>query len=80
MFDFRIIVEIAMNKKLSMLETSLKPSTYKTKPKRVQSKEKHALSIIFNQSKTSPNEPLFLNLPLKKRKRNWQLFTVQTKR
>ena len=37
-------------------------STHKTKLKKVQSKQKHALRIIFNQSKTSPSEPLFLNL------------------
>ena len=36
--------------------------THKTKLKKVQSKEKHALRIIFNQSKTAPSEPLFLNL------------------
>ena len=33
-----------------------------TKLKKVQSKQKHALPIIFNQFKTSPSEPLFLNL------------------
>ena len=37
-------------------------STHKTKRKNVQSKQKHALRIIFNQSKTSPSEPLFLSL------------------
>ena len=37
-------------------------STYKNKLKKVQSKQKHALRIIFNQSKTSPSEPLFLSL------------------
>ena len=37
-------------------------STHKTKLKNVQSKQKHALRIIFNQSKTSPSEPLFLSL------------------
>ena len=37
-------------------------STHKTKLKKVQSKQKHALRIIFNQSKTSPSEPLFLGL------------------
>ena len=37
-------------------------STHKTKLKKVQSKQKHALRIIFNQSKTSPSEPLFFNL------------------
>ena len=37
-------------------------STHKTKLKKVQSKQKHALRIIFNQSKTSPSEPLFLSL------------------
>ena len=37
-------------------------STYKTKLKKVQSKQKYALRIIFNQSKTSPSEPLFLSL------------------
>ena len=37
-------------------------STHKTKLKKVQSKQKHALHIIFNQSKTSPSEPLFLSL------------------
>ena len=36
-------------------------STHKTKLKKVQSKQKHALRIICNQSKTSPSEPLFLN-------------------
>ena len=36
--------------------------THKTKLKKVQSKQKHALRIIFNQSKTSPSEPLFLSL------------------
>ena len=37
-------------------------SAYKTKLKKVQSKQKHALSIIFHQSKTSPYEPLFPSL------------------
>ena len=37
-------------------------STDKTKLKKGQIKQKHALRIIFNQSKTSPSEPLFLNL------------------
>ena len=37
-------------------------STHKTKLKKVQSKQKHALRIIFNQSKISPSEPLFLGL------------------
>ena len=37
-------------------------SSYKTKLKTVQSKQKHALRIIFNHSKTSPCEPFFLNL------------------
>ena len=37
-------------------------STHKTKLKKVQSKQKHALCIIFNQPKTSPSEPLFLSL------------------
>ena len=37
-------------------------STHKTKLKKVQSKQKHALCIIFNQSETSPSEPLFLSL------------------
>ena len=37
-------------------------STHKTKLKRVQSKQKHALCIIFTQSKTSPSELLFLSL------------------
>ena len=37
-------------------------NTHKTKLKKVQSKQKHALRIIFNQSKTSPSEPLFLSL------------------
>ena len=37
-------------------------STHKTKLKKVQSKQKHALHIIFNQSKTSPSEPLFFSL------------------
>ena len=36
-------------------------STHKTKLKKVQSKQKHALRIIFNQSKTSPSKPLFLS-------------------
>ena len=36
-------------------------STNKTKLKRVQSKQKYALCIIFNQCKTSPFEPLFLS-------------------
>ena len=36
-------------------------STHKTKLKKVQSKQKHALRIIFNQSKTSPSEPLLPN-------------------
>ena len=36
--------------------------THKTKLKKVQSKEKHALRIIFSQSKTAPSEPLFLSL------------------
>ena len=37
-------------------------STHKTKLKKVQGKQKHALRVIFNQSKTSPSEPLFLSL------------------
>ena len=37
-------------------------STHKTKLKKVQSKRKHPLRIIFNQSKTSPPGHLFLNL------------------
>ena len=37
-------------------------STHKTGLKKVQSKQKHALRIMFNQSKTSPSEPLFLSL------------------
>ena len=37
-------------------------STHKTKLKKVQSKQKHVLRIIFNQSKSSPSEPLFLSL------------------
>ena len=37
-------------------------SHHKTKLKTVQSKQKHALRIIFNHSKTSPCEPFFLNL------------------
>ena len=37
-------------------------STHKTKLKKVQSKQKHALHIIFNQSKTLSSEPLFLSL------------------
>ena len=35
--------------------------THKSKLKKVQSKQKHALRIIFNQSKTSPSEPLCLS-------------------
>ena len=34
----------------------------KTKLKNVQSKQKHALRITFNQSKTSPSETFFLSL------------------
>ena len=37
-------------------------STHKSKLKKFQSKQKHALRIIFNQSKTSPSEPRFLSL------------------
>ena len=37
-------------------------STDKIKLKKVQSIQKHALHIIFNQSKTSPSEPLFFSL------------------
>ena len=37
-------------------------STHKTKLKKVQSKQKHALRITFNQSKTSPSETFFLSL------------------
>ena len=37
-------------------------SAHKTKLKKVQSKQKHAFRIIFNQSKTSPSEPLFLSI------------------
>ena len=37
-------------------------STHKTKPKKFQSKQKHALRIIFNQLKTLPSETLFLSL------------------
>ena len=37
-------------------------STHKTKLEKVQSKQKHALRIIFNQSKTSLSEPLSLSL------------------
>ena len=36
--------------------------THKTKLKKAQSKQKHVLRIIFNQSKTLPSEPIFLNL------------------
>ena len=38
------------------------PSTHKSKLKKVQSKQKHALRIMFNQFKTSSSEPLFLSL------------------
>ena len=37
-------------------------STHKTKLKKGQNKQKHALRIMFNQFKTSPSKPLFLNL------------------
>ena len=37
-------------------------STHKIKLKKVQSEQKIALCIIFNQSKTSPSGPLFLTL------------------
>ena len=37
-------------------------STHKTKLKKVLSKQKYYLPIIFNQSKTSPSEPFFLSL------------------
>ena len=37
-------------------------STHKTKLKKVQSKQNHALRVILNQSKASPSESLFLNL------------------
>ena len=37
-------------------------SAHKTKLKKVQSKEIHTLRVIFNQSKTSPSESLFLSL------------------
>ena len=37
-------------------------SIHKTKLKKFQSKQKHALHITFNQSKTSPSEPFFLSL------------------
>ena len=37
-------------------------STQKAKLKKAPSKQSHVLRIIFNQSKTSPSEPLFLNL------------------
>ena len=37
-------------------------STHKTKLKKVQSKQKHALIIKFNQSKTSLSKSLFLTL------------------
>ena len=37
-------------------------STHKIKLKKFQSKQKHARRIIFNKSKTSPSEPLFLSL------------------
>ena len=37
-------------------------STHKTKLKKVQSKQKHALCIILNKSKTSQSEPLFSQL------------------
>ena len=36
-------------------------STQKTKLKKVQSKQKYVLRIIFNQSNTSPSEPLLLS-------------------
>ena len=36
--------------------------THKTKLKKLQSKQKHALRIIFNQSKTLPSKSLFLSL------------------
>ena len=37
-------------------------STHKIKLKKVQSEQKIALCIIFNQSQTSPSGPLFLTL------------------
>ena len=37
-------------------------STHKTNLKNIKSKQKHALRIIFNQSKASSSEPLFLCL------------------
>ena len=37
-------------------------STHKTKLKKTQSKQKHALRIVFNQFKPSPSEPPFLQL------------------
>ena len=36
--------------------------TFQTKLKKAQSKEKHTLCKMFNQSKTSPSETLFLNV------------------
>ena len=33
-----------------------------TKLKTIQSKQKHALRMMLNQSKTSPSEPFFLSL------------------
>ena len=37
-------------------------STHKSKLKKVQSKQRHALRRILNQSKTSPSKPIFLDL------------------
>ena len=37
-------------------------STHKTKLKKTQSQQKHALRIVFNQFKPSPSEPPFLHL------------------
>ena len=37
-------------------------SVHKTKLKKVQNKQKHALRTILNQFKTLPSEPLFLSL------------------
>ena len=37
-------------------------SVHKTKLKKVQNKQKHALRTILNPFKTLPSEPLFLSL------------------
>ena len=56
------ILDSYIKESITLMIIASSKFTYKTKLKKVQSKEKHTLRIIFNQSKTSPFEPPFLSL------------------